>query len=589
MLLGKILSKYYKRYWYLFLIGVLTLLVTDYVQTLIPESLGNIVDLFQSGESDIKEPVLKIVLTVVIVAFGVGIGRAIWRIVLFQASSRIEMGIRDEMFSKSQRLSQSYLHQNPVGNILNWFSTDIEEITDFLGWGTVMLVDAFFMSAIVIVKMYLVNWLVATIIIIPMLLIVAWGVLVERIMSSIWNMRQKSNDELYDFSQENISGLRVIKAFVKEKQQLRAFSKVAQKNREINVKFARISVLFDVSIEVIIGAIFSIALCLGGYLVWRAFGGDPLWGINLKSGELVSLIGYFSSLIWPMIALGQVIAMRSRAKTSLKRITTFIESKEDIYDCEDAVELKDVKGHIEVKDLTFRYSDGNRDVLSHVSFEVKEGETIGVVGKIGSGKSTLSVLFGRVHNVPEGSIFIDGVDIMKATLHSLRSNIAYVPQDNFLFSDEVGNNIGFCKEDATEQEIEEAARFACIDGDIKGFADGYHTLNGERGVSLSGGQKQRISIARAYLKDAPILVMDDSVSAVDVKTEEEILNSIKEKRKGRTTILIASRVSTVSSLDKILVLKRGVVEAFGSHEELLKVSPTYQKMVMLQELEGEAS
>ena len=589
MLLGRILRKYYKRYWYLFLIGVLTLLVTDYVQTLIPESLGQIVDLFQSGEPDIKDAVMKVTLTVVLVAFGVGIGRSLWRIVLFQASSRIEMGLRDEMFSKSQRLSQTYLHQNPVGNVLNYFSTDIEEITDFLGWGTVMLVDAFFMSAIVIVKMYLVNWLVATIIIVPMLLIVIWGVLVEKIMSSTWSKRQSSNDELYDFSQENISGLRVIKAFVKEKQQLRAFAKVAKKNKDINIKFARLSVLFDVSIEVIIGAIFSIALCLGGYLVWRAFGGEPLWGINLKSGQLVSLIGYFSSLIWPMIALGQVIAMRSRAKTSLKRIQTFIDSKEDIFDCPDAVELKDVKGHIEVKDLTFRYEDGNRDVLSHVSFEIKEGETVGIVGKIGSGKSSLSKLLGRLHNVPEGTIFIDGVDIMKASLHSLRSNIAFVPQDNFLFSDEVGNNIAFAKEDASEAEIRDAARFASIDGDIQNFAEGYHTLNGERGVSLSGGQKQRISLARAYLKNAPIMVLDDSVSAVDVKTEGEILRSIKEKRKGKTTILIASRVSTVSSLDKIIVLKRGVLEAFGNHEELLKVSPTYQKMVMLQELEGEVS
>ena len=589
MLLGKYVFKFYKKYWYLFLIGILTLLVTDYVQTLIPESLGTIVDLFQSGETDIEAEVMSIVVRVIMVALAVAVGRVVWRISIFSASSRIEMGLREMMFLKSERLSQTYLHKNPVGNILNWFSTDIESVDEFLGWGTVMMVDAFFMSAIVIVKMYLLDWLLTTIILVPMLLIVAWGAIGEVLFTSRWMARQKANDELYDFAQENITGIRVIKAFVKEVQQLRAFAKVAWKNRQINVRFARLSVLFDITIEIIIGAVMSLSLCLGGYLVYRAYHGDPLLGIDLKPGELVALIGYFSSLIWPMMALGQVFAMHSRARASLKRISAFLDSPEDIADSPESIPLENVQGSIEFNHLSFSYPEAKTPSLQDISLSINAGETIGVVGKIGCGKTTLITVLTRLYNVEEGTVFIDGVDIMKATLATLRGAIAIVPQDNFLFSDEIRNNISFADAEASMDAIVDAARFASVDEDIAGFPEGYQTVSGERGVTLSGGQKQRISIARAFLKNAPILILDDSVSAVDVKTEESILNNIRTLRKGKTTLLIASRVSTVSTLDRIIVLKDGKLEAFDTPANLLKTSPTYQKMVMLQELEKEVS
>ena len=589
MLFGKYAAKFYKKYWYLFLLGVITLLVVDYVQTLIPESLGQIVDIFQADEPAQESQIMPIVLRVIMVALGVAVGRVLWRITIFSASSRIEMGLREMMFLKSERLSQTYLHKNPVGNILNWFSTDIESVDEFLGWGTVMMVDAFFMSTIVIVKMFLVNWLLSTMILVPMLLIVLWGALVERIMSSRWEQRQKANDELYDFSQENITGLRVIKAFVKEVQQARAFAKVAWKNKEINVRFARLQVLFDIFIEVIIGAIMAMTLCLGGYLVYRSFHGNPLLGIDIKTGDLVSIVGYFATLIWPMMALGQVFAMHSRAKASLKRISAFLDAEEDIVDGPEAVTLENVHGEIEFRGLTFSYPEAKKPSLQDINLTIKAGETIGIVGKIGCGKSTMVALMARLYNIDKGTLFIDGVDIMDATLSSLRSSIAFVPQDNFLFSDEIRNNISFADAEASMDEIEKAAAFACVHDDIAGFPEGYKTVSGERGVTLSGGQKQRISIARAYMKNAPILVLDDSVSAVDVKTEETILRNIRQERKGKTTILIASRVSTVSSLDRIIVLKDGCLEAFDTPANLMKISPTYQKMVMLQELESEVS
>ncbi|MCR5490864.1 MAG: ABC transporter ATP-binding protein/permease [Bacilli bacterium] len=588
MLFGKHINKYYKKYWYLFLIGIVTLIAIDYAQTILPEALGEIVTLFQHGGGSSESQVMPIVWRVVIVALVLAAGRVIWRVSIFSASSRIEMGMREEMFVKSERVSQTYLHQNPVGNIMNWFSTDIESVNELLGWGTIMMVDAFFMSALVIVKMFLVNWFVSIVILVPMLLIVIWGAFVEKFMSERWRQRQKANDELYDFAQENITGLRVIKAFVKEKQQLHAFAKVAWKNREVNIKFARISVIFDVFIELIIGAVFAIALALGGYLAYRSFGGDPLFGLDLDSGQLTTIIGYFGMLIWPMMALGQVFAMRSRAKTSLERISGFLDSDEDIKDPENPVEFTNPRGEIEFRDFHFAYPDADHESIKGVSLKINAGETIGVVGKIGSAKSTLVNSLARLYNVKKGSVFIDGVDIMDAKVSSLRGMIAYVPQDNFLFSDEIRNNIAFGNVNASMEQVYAAATFASVATDIDGFTEKYSTVSGERGVTLSGGQKQRISIARAFLEDAPIMVLDDSVSAVDVKTEEEILHNIREQRKGKTTILVASRVSTVASLNKIAVMKKGVLEAFGTHEELLKTSPTYQKMVRLQELEREA-
>ncbi len=586
MLFGKYINRYYKRYWYLFVIGIITLVSIDYVQTLLPELLGQIVNMFQGGSAT-ESAVMDVTFRVIGIAFVMAVGRALWRIVIFNASSRIETGIRDQMFRKSERLSQTYLHRNPVGTILNWFSTDVEAIGELTGFGTIMLVDAFFMSGLVIIKMFFLNWFVSIVMLVPMFLIVIWGMLVEKIMSKKWDIRQKANDELYDFSQENFTGIRVIKAFVKEKQQLHAFAKVAWKNKEVNVNFARISVFFDVCIEVLIGLIFGIALSLGGYLAWRSFGGDPLFGLNLNAGELTTIISYFGMLIWPMIAMGQIFSMLSRAKASLHRITVFLDSEEDIVNPEDAVVLKDVKGEIEFRHFDFRYPDSDMDSISDLSLKIKPGETIGVVGKIGSGKSTLVNALARLYNVKEGSVFIDGTDIMHADIGSLRDAIGYVPQDNFLFSDEIANNIAFAAPGAPMEKVEEAASFANIHDDIRNFPAQYKTISGERGVTLSGGQKQRISIARAYFKDAPILILDDSVSAVDTKTEEGILNNIREKRAGKTTILIASRVSTVSKLDRIIVLNEGKLEGIGTHAEMMKNAPTYQKMVMLQELEGE--
>lgn len=591
MLFGKYINKYYLKYFIFYLIGVLCLISVDYLQLYIPEFLGKIVGMFD-GENVVNvDKLSSIILALIGVAFGVCTGRVIWRLSLFNASKRVEADIRKEMFLKSEVLSQRYYHENKVGTIMSWCTTDVEEIQEFLGWGSVMLVDAVFQSVFVIYKMIRLDWALSLIAFIPMLLIIVWGGLVEKFMDKKWTKRQKLFDDLYDYSQESFTGIRVIKAFVKETQQIHEFAKIAKKNKDANLEFTRASVLFDVIIEMIITIIMCLILGLGGWFVYSTATNNPIniFGhlVELDAAKLITFIGYFDLLIWPFMALGQIVTMRGRAKASYKRIAHFLDEQEEIKNPENAVVLKDIKGKITFNNYTFAYPDSKVSSLKNVSFTIEPGETIGIIGKIGSGKTTLVNSLLRLYNVQENSILIDDVDIMKCDIKSLRDNVAYVPQDNFLFSDKIRNNIAFSDRETDMQKIKLAAKFADVDDNIVGFKDGYDTISGERGVSLSGGQKQRISIARAYLKDAPIMIMDDSVSAVDVKTEETILKNIKENRSGKTTIVIASRVSTVAHLNKILVLNEGEVEAFDTPDNLLKISPTYQNMVRLQTLEAE--
>ena len=585
------MKKYYKRYLILFIIGIVANVVVDYVQLFIPEFLGDMVDIVSLNTNVIFDDIKKIVYSLIIVAFTLFIGRIIMRFTILVASSKIDRDIRHDMFLKTERLSQRYFHENKVGSIMSSFTTDIEAIGDFTGWGTVMIIDALFLGVMALYKMIKLDMFLTMITLIPMLALIVWGNKVEKAMSDKWTERQKSFDKLFDFTQENFTGIRVIKAFVKEAQEFKAFSKVAKENSDVNIDFAMMSVRFDVCIELLIGAVVALLMGLGGTCVYYYVTGNPvvLFGhsIILTAGKLVTFIGYVDVLIWPMIAMGQILQMFSRFKSSSKRVFDYLDEEEEIHNVDNPISLDDCKGEISFNHFSFIYPDGSNESLKDISFKINPGELIGVVGKIGSGKTTLVNSLLRLYNIEKNQIFIDGVDIMDLDIKSVRDNIAYVPQDNFLFSSTVQENIAFSNKRMSIDKVKSAANFADVHENITNFKDGYNTMTGERGVTLSGGQKQRISIARAYAKDAPIMIMDDSVSAVDVKTEEAILSNIQEKRAGKTTIIIASRISTVSKADRILVLKDGELEAFDSPENLLKVSPTYQKMVYLQKLESE--
>ena len=406
-------------------------------------------------------------------------------------------------------------------------------------------------------------------------------------MSKTWKLRQESNDRIYDFSQESFTGIRVIKAFVKEVQQIHNFSKLAAQNKDANVRFTYVSVFFDVLIQVIVALIAATILGFGGWFVYATITGNPvnLFGteIHLEAGPLVTFIGYFLALIWPMIALGQVITMFSKARTSYRRIAHFLDLPIDIKDKDGVVDIS-AKGNISLKDFSFTYPGASKESLSNISLDIKQGELVGIVGSVGSGKSTLANCLSRLYNVNESQVFVDDTDIMNISLSSIRDAIALSPQDNFLFSGSIKENITFDEEGLDEEKFLEAITNSDVKKDIDGFENKEETALAENGATISGGQKQRISLARAFYKDSPILILDDVVSAVDLKTEQNILKNIRKVREGRTTIIVASRVSTVMKADKVIVLNKGRLEAFDTPANLLKQEGTFSRMVLLQQL-----
>lgn len=595
MIFGKHVNKFYKKYFWYFFFGILFLIFVDVIQVFIPKLSGNIADnvidknlagtIF--GIESNYANLIKDILLIFLIGIGMFIGRYCWRILIFGESVKIQADLRKDMFEKCEELSQRYYKANKTGAILSYFSNDLETIEEAFGFGIVQLVDGIFLLIISLVGMFLIDWVLTLILLIPLIILCVFAVTIDRVMEAKWGKRQKAFEDLSDFAQENFTGIRVIKAFVKERKELKQFSKVAKSNQDTNIEFAKTSAILDVVFEILIYFVFGLILLGGSYLVYLHIksGGDPKVGISV--GQLITFIGLADTIIWPVFALAGTINLIARAKASLKRISALLDEEIEIKDL-DIITHVDYQGKIEFKHFNFAYPDDpNNLILKDITLKINAGETVGIVGKIGSGKSTLVNMLFRLYNVNEGTLFIDDIDIMHLLIKEIRENIGYCPQDNFLFSDTIKNNIAFSNENIELSEVKEAAKFSSVDDNIEGFKDKYDTLIGEKGVSLSGGQKQRISISRAIIKDPKILILDDSVSAVDVKTEETILSNIKNIRKGKTTLIIASRVSTVQHLDKILVLRDGQVDAFGTHEECLVKSKIYARMVELQLLEKE--
>lgn len=613
--------KYIKKYWVSYLLGMIVLLAVDYLGLLIPEYTGDVTDGLIAGMD--MAGVISLLVKILFVGGLMALGRFGWRFYIFGAARKIEYELRGEMFGHLSTLSMRYYNENKTGDLMAHFTNDLGAIRMSLGPAVISTFDAVVMTIMVIAKMIIhVNLSLTLLACIPMLVILFGGIYYGGAAERRFAEKQKAFSDMTDQVQESVSGIRVIKAFVQEREERKAFAKANLNNKQKNLSVVKLQAVVMPLLDVIVGISSVIALLYGGKLVL-----DKV----LTAGEFVAFTSYVGMLAWPMIAVGDSINSFSQGFASMKRVEAIFAEKPEIVDGAEADKsLAAPRGGISVRHLTFAYQQKTAPALRDLSVEIKKGETLAILGRTGSGKTTFANLLVRMYDVDEGEIRIDGHGIKEIPLSTLRESIAYVPQDNFLFSDTLQTNIAFgvrrlsdvpeevFKEGAASAKIfmshkerleeylerdffqsknrmdkaygdlepvMEAAKQACIHENIMDFPKKYSTMVGERGVTISGGQKQRSSIARALMKDAPILILDDSLSAVDTDTEEKILAALKRNRAGKTTIIIAHRISTIQNADHIMVLDCGEMVEYGTHNELVAKGGIYAKLYEKQQLE----
>lgn len=582
MIFGKHINRYYLKYLHMLLLGVAALVLVDYFQLKIPELYRIVVNALNGDVPDFNIDFLlnEICAPMLLIIAALVVGRFLWRICFFGSSLKMEADLRRKMFDRCKDYSQSFYKMNKVGDLMSYFTNDLETIEECFGSGVMMFVDALFLGGLAISKMAMMNWLLTLFALIPMTFLLISGITIGKSLSLKWDERQAKFSKLSDFTQESFSGISVIKAFVKEGVELLAFKRINAENEKVNVEYTRYSMILNISVTLFVESVVCVILGYGGYLVHNGV---------FDAGQLVEFLGYFTTIVWPIMAISELIDMRSRGKASLDRITKLLDEDCVIKDAEGATDLSNYSGEIEFKNLSFTYPDGTSPVLSDVSFKIQAGSMVGITGRTGSGKTTVADLILRTYEIEDGKLFYDGKDVNALTVKSVRQNVAYVPQDNFLFSDTIFNNVAFSVDGKDLPDIREAAALSAVDDDICGFSEGYSTVLGERGVTVSGGQKQRISIARAVLKNAPVLILDDSLSAVDTDTEHTLLENLAKVRRGKTTILLSHRISTIEGADQIIYLDQGKVAATGTHDELVATCKQYADAVKLQKLDEEES
>ena len=565
-----------KRYAGAYLLGLVTLLMVDYVDLFVPKLIGEATDGLTAHTLDARGILLiagRIVLCGAVVMFG----RFWWRHFIFGSARKIERTLRDQMFEKLETLSQRYYNVHKTGDLMSYFTNDLEAVRMAIGPAVVEIFDASVLTVLVLYRMMTyVSVQLTLYILIPMGAIAIFGYFFGDVIEKRYARMQKAFADMSDYVQESISGERVVKAFVQEEKQYAAFRRVNENKRRITMSVVRLDAAFGPVLHFLVGLTYVVAILIGGYFT---IVGD------MTLGRFVAFNVYIGSLVWPMIALGDCITIISQGVAGLNRIHEILDEEPDIVDAAEPDRVDSLSGQISIRDMSFAYRADLPEALSHITVEVTPGETLAVMGRTGAGKTTLVNLLCRLYDITGGSITFDGHSIDRIPLRTLRENIAYVPQDNFLFSDTLSGNIAFGALEATAEEIAEAARQADIHDNIMDFPEKYETMVGERGVTLSGGQKQRSSVARALLKDSPILILDDALSAVDTDTEETILDNLKRLRAGKTTIMIAHRVSTVQNADRILVLDEGRIAEYGTRDELMARHGIFYDMVIKQQLE----
>ncbi|WP_026476169.1 ABC transporter ATP-binding protein [Alkaliphilus transvaalensis] len=564
-----------KNKWYYFW-GIIWLLLVDVFQLIIPEILRRFTDQLQENTLT-RSDLLRYGGYILLIGIGIGFFRFLWRIFIIGTSRRLEYELRNKLFSHLLSLSTNYYTHNKTGDLMAHATNDINAVRMALGMGVVMMTDAVFITVVAITMMArTTDYRLTLLALIPLPILAVsigrFGKVIHRRFKAV----QEAISTLTDTVQENFSGIRVVKSFVQEEDEVKKFNEKNHNLFQKNMGLVKLYGLFHPFIQFVSALSFIIVVGYGGMLV--------IYG-DISLGDFIAFNSYLSLLVWPVMAIGWVINVMQRGTASMERLNKIFSETPEIIEDSKAISLDHFRGNIEFKQVTFKYPNSHVNALENFSIKIPEGRSLGVIGKTGSGKSSIANLILRLYDVDEGNILIDGHPIEKLQLASLRQHIGYVDQDSFLFSTTISENIAFGIDKYTQLEVEEAAKLAEVHDNIIDFPKKYDTYVGERGVTLSGGQKQRVSIARSLVKKPQVLILDDSLSAVDTDTEERILKSLKTEMRGKTNIIIAHRISTIKDCDEIIVLEEGKILEQGTHEALLENRKQYYELYQKQLLE----